>query len=85
MGKRNEVGCRYTVGEGVSEAVKQLGVWGKATKKTARAYAAAACAADVITQIWELLDDQTRARLDANLSLRERIRAVIDFYGIAAV
>ena len=81
MGK-NEI-CKYTVRNGVAEAVKQLDVWSKAAKKTAQAYAAAAYAAQLVVKIWELLDDQTRARLDANPSLRETIRAVIGFYGSA--
>ena len=74
--------CRYTVGQGVGEAVGQLDIWRKMAKRQAAALSAAAAAADAIIIIWERLDADTRARLDVNLGLRERIRAITNYYGL---
>lgn len=81
MENHEEIGCGYTVGACLREAMEQLDVWRRATKKQAAAQQKALAAADALAMLWDRLDEGTKARLDTDLQIRERIRAVISYYG----
>ena len=74
-------GCGYTVGVCLRETMQELDVWRAAARKQAAAMQKALAAADALALLWDRLDERTRSRLDGDLKIREKVRAVIEYYG----
>lgn len=81
MENHGKTGCGYTVGACLRETMEQLDVWRRAQKQQERALHGALAAAQALLLLWSRLDEQTRALLDADIQIREQVRAVIGYYG----
>ena len=73
--------CGHTENAGVGAAIDQLSVWSRTARRQSEATSRAAAAAEAICMIWAKLDDATKATIEADTLLRERIRFVTGYYG----
>lgn len=77
MAKRQEI----PVAGPVSEAIAQADVWSRAARRQAEAISRSTAAVEAVAMIWGKLDEETKARIEEDTLIRERLRHAMGYYG----